>query len=705
LVAPSGPERRPDERSGLPGGAPKDSGSLSYEPAFGLFEKPFSLSPDPRFFFGSSTHSATFDALVSGIRRREGILALTGEVGTGKTTLCRAVLQSLDRKTFAAFVADPFLSREDLLKTLLVEFGVVSVDDIRSGRLRHTSRTELSYTLYEFLTSLQPLQAFAVVILDEAQNLETRLLEEIRILSDLENGHKLIQLVLVGQPELQMRLGKPEMRQLTQRLSVRCELPPLARNDVGPYVSHRLGVAGNNETLSFTDAAIGLVHAVSSGIPRVINLVCDRALGRVARTGKMRVDTEHVLGALDDLGLHVPRNLRTVPSDRPRPTEKSGDSASPPASEWVEERHPHPQVQAENSSPVVDLTVNRTSGLNGESTLRGERVLGGNAPGPNLQARGAEVRDAAAEVESHESEAALGKESLPADDPDLDKTDEVTSATESSPFNDPQSSDWDRPGPDLESLDWDLEATSAGHGKQRHQPLSLRGESFPATGPIAGIPVGSIRATERSVSARRTSSSGGSRNARVRSFPEEAAGVAWGQDIAARQPRRRRWRLFGVLLLLLTTAAIGYRYWLSVKPLRPQDAQTRPADPLVPSELASPGTPAPVLAPPGEGQSAGAGNVVPGPNQTAKFVVRMATFESPVRATRAVEELQGAGYRAYSTDVTFQDGRPGIAVFLGRYADLAQAERDFERARQIPGYETARIVQLGPPQLTAKPGS
>jgi general secretion pathway protein A len=238
---------------------PQDPGSLTYEPYFGLREKPFSLSSDPRFFFRNPSHGATFDALLDGIRRREGILVLTGEVGTGKTTLCRAVLQSLDRKTFAAFVPDPFLSREDLLKTLLVDFGVVSVDDIRSGRLRGASRTDLSYPLYEFLTSLQPLQTFAVVMIDEAQNLPTELLEEIRILSDLENRQKLLEVVLVGHPELQSRLATSQMRQLSQRVTTRCELAPLDRTDVRPYVSHRLTIAGDNGTLQFTDAAIDLI--------------------------------------------------------------------------------------------------------------------------------------------------------------------------------------------------------------------------------------------------------------------------------------------------------------------------------------------------------------------------------------------------------------------------------------------------------------
>ena len=287
-----------------------DPGSLTYEPYFGLREKPFSLSSDPRFFFGDSTHGATFDRLAAGLRRREGIVVLTGEVGTGKTTLCRAVFQSLDQKTFAAFVPDPFLSREDLLKTLLVNFGVVSMDEIRSGRLRGVSRTDLSYPLYDFLASLQPLKAFAVVMIDEAQNLTTELLEEIRILSDLENRQKLIQVLLVGQPELQWRLATSEMRQLSQRVSIRCELTPLAREDVKPYVSRRLTVAGNDGRVQFTDAAIDLVSTASSGTPRVINLVCDRALFRAAHSQTMKIDAEHVIWAVDDLKLPVAQTLR-----------------------------------------------------------------------------------------------------------------------------------------------------------------------------------------------------------------------------------------------------------------------------------------------------------------------------------------------------------------------------------------------------------
>jgi general secretion pathway protein A len=288
---------------GTAGASPHDDGSLTYEPFCGLREKPFSLSSDPRFFFSKSSHGTAFDKLAAGIRRREGILALTGEVGTGKTTLCRAVLQSLDERTFATIVPDPFLSREDLLKRLLIDFGIVSAESVRSGRLQSASRTDLSYPLYDFLASLQPLNAFAVVVIDEAQNLTSELLEEIRILSDLEDRQKLLEVLLVGQPELRTRLTTNAMRQLSQRITTTLELSPLQLEEVQAYVSHRLKVAGNDGRVQFTEAAIGQVFSASNGIPRVINLVCDRALLRAVGAKTSTVDADHVLWAVDDLKL------------------------------------------------------------------------------------------------------------------------------------------------------------------------------------------------------------------------------------------------------------------------------------------------------------------------------------------------------------------------------------------------------------------
>jgi general secretion pathway protein A len=280
------------------------SAVLTYEPYYGLREKPFSLSTDPKFLYNSAAHAGTFEDLLLAIRRREGLIVLTGDIGTGKTTLCKAVLERLDRKTFTTFVPDPFVTREALLKMLLLDFGVMSVDDLKSGRMAGTSHPDLSYPLYDFLKSLVPLQAFAVLIIDEAQNLSPALLEEIRILSDLESPDKLLQVVLVGQLELRAKLKLPEMRQLDQRVSARCSLEPLSREAVAGYISHRLRVAGGAEDrVSFSPDAIDALFRVSSGVPRVVNLICDRALHRGHLARMSEIDMAAVTQAIDDLGV------------------------------------------------------------------------------------------------------------------------------------------------------------------------------------------------------------------------------------------------------------------------------------------------------------------------------------------------------------------------------------------------------------------
>jgi type II secretory pathway predicted ATPase ExeA len=290
------------------------SASLTYEPFYGLREKPFSLSPDPRFLYRSPAHGPAFDELHAGIRRREGLIVLTGEIGTGKTTLCRAVLRQLDRRTFSSFVSDPFVSREDLLKALLVDFGVISIGDLTRGRFAGASRSELSYPLYEFLDSLVPLQAFAVVVIDEAQNLSLPLLEEIRILSELERREKLVQVVLVGQPELRSSLKLPGMHQVEQRVSVRCELTPLDAAGVAGYVQHRLAVAGRGECrVEFTGLALEAISEGSRGVARLINRICDRALQRAWAAQAMKVDATFVWKAIEDL------DLRAVVADTPSP--------------------------------------------------------------------------------------------------------------------------------------------------------------------------------------------------------------------------------------------------------------------------------------------------------------------------------------------------------------------------------------------------
>jgi general secretion pathway protein A len=279
-----------------------------YEDYYGFIERPFSLTPDPKYLYKSESHAGAFELLRYAIRRREGFVVVTGDIGTGKTTLCRAVMEQLDRKTFTALVLNPFLSEDDLLRLILQDFGVVSREEIKRGRLTGISKQALIDTLNDFLLSLLPLGAGAVLILDEAQNLAPGLLEQIRILSNLETDkQKLLQIVLVGQLNLRDNLRSPELRQLDQRVSIRCELKPLTRDESGAYVAHRLAVAGDRAAVSFAPAALDLVHRCTTGIPRLINLVCDRALLCSYSEHSTRVFPEMVRKAATSLDLAFPR--------------------------------------------------------------------------------------------------------------------------------------------------------------------------------------------------------------------------------------------------------------------------------------------------------------------------------------------------------------------------------------------------------------
>src|SRR5213596_258860 len=266
------------EGTGRGGGAPRQSKQM-YEHYYGFAEKPFSLTPDPKYLYRSQSHAGAFDLLQYAIRRREGFVVVTGDIGTGKTTLCRALLEQIDRTTFTALVLDPFLSEQDLLKRILQDFGVVSRENIRAGRLAGITKQDLIETLYDFLLGLVPLKANAVLIIDEAQNLPLPVLEQIRILSNLETDkEKLLQIILIGQLNLGTLLRSPELRQLDQRVSIRYQLEPLERETVGAYVAHRLTIAGGGQSVSFMPKALRQVHRRSGGIPRLINLICDRAL-------------------------------------------------------------------------------------------------------------------------------------------------------------------------------------------------------------------------------------------------------------------------------------------------------------------------------------------------------------------------------------------------------------------------------------------
>ena len=281
-----------------------------YEEFYGFSEKPFSLTPDPKYLYKSESHANAFELLQYAIRRREGFVVVTGEIGTGKTTLCRAILDQLDRRTFTALLLNPFISEEDLLRLILQDFGVVSRDEVRRGRLAGVTKQELINTLNDFLLSLQGIGGSAILIVDEAQNLPLQVLEQIRLLSNLETDkEKLLQIVLVGQDNLQEILRSADLRQLDQRVSIRYQLRPLTAEETAAYVAHRLTIAGGGSVVSFTQKALARVHSITGGIPRLINLLCDRALLAAFSARTHRVQRQLVDEAAHTLDLEAPRGL------------------------------------------------------------------------------------------------------------------------------------------------------------------------------------------------------------------------------------------------------------------------------------------------------------------------------------------------------------------------------------------------------------
>lgn len=242
-----------------------------YEEFYGLKEKPFNLTPDPRFFFLSENHRGAFEHLLYGIKEREGFILITGEVGAGKTTLCRALLNKIESNTTdSALILNPMFSGQELLQCILSDLGIQS---------KATTKKELLDDLNQFLLNQQAANRNSILIIDEAQNLPLPVLEELRILSNLETEkEKLLQIILMGQVELKEKLSLPRLRQLNQRISIRYHLQPLARDEVTRYIQHRLTVAGASGDIHFTAGALREIYHYSQGIPRLINLASDRAL-------------------------------------------------------------------------------------------------------------------------------------------------------------------------------------------------------------------------------------------------------------------------------------------------------------------------------------------------------------------------------------------------------------------------------------------
>ncbi len=241
-----------------------------YEAFYGLKEKPFNMTPDPEYLFFSDKHKEAFAHLVYGIKERRGFIEITGEVGAGKTTLCRALLNEFEENVKIALILNPFLSDIELLKSINEELFIDSSGD---------SKKALLDRLNEFLIDQHSKGGNVVLVLDEAQNIHPQTLEQIRIISNLETAKtKLIQIILVGQPELHDKLNKSELRQLAQRINVRYHISALNRRETRDYIYHRLRVAGAEDDIVFTKDALSEIYDFSRGIPRKINVICDQAL-------------------------------------------------------------------------------------------------------------------------------------------------------------------------------------------------------------------------------------------------------------------------------------------------------------------------------------------------------------------------------------------------------------------------------------------
>jgi general secretion pathway protein A len=248
---------------------------------YGLSEPPFDITPNPRFLFYSVKHREAYNHLLYGIRERKGFVQLTGEVGAGKTTLCRALLEALHEGYATALILNPVMSAEELVKAIAIEFGLP---------VHGLDRLDTLAVINQFLLHQVEVGKETVLIIDEAQDLTEDLLEQVRLLSNLEtDDRKLLQIVLMGQPELRDRLNSPRLKQLRQRITVRFHLPPLTRQEVNQYVQHRIHVSGGNGTPYFTKPALWKVFNYTHGIPRLVNALCDKALlgGFVAQSERI----------------------------------------------------------------------------------------------------------------------------------------------------------------------------------------------------------------------------------------------------------------------------------------------------------------------------------------------------------------------------------------------------------------------------------
>lgn len=264
---------------------------------YGLKERPFNVTSDPDFFFLSAHHKEALAHLYYGVTQRKGIIVLTGEIGTGKTTICRFFINQLEKNVRTALILNPYFSEIQLLDAIVRDFGIKASDKSRLGLIEK---------LNTFLLNESSCGNNVVLIIDEAQNLKPAVLEQVRLLSNLETEkEKLLQVVLVGQPELNARLNLYELRQLRQRIMVRYHINPLERSEIRDYIDHRLKIAGATNAIEFSEAAIRIIADFSGGTPRLINMICDRALLAAFTIESHKIDEDIINKCLGELNSYV----------------------------------------------------------------------------------------------------------------------------------------------------------------------------------------------------------------------------------------------------------------------------------------------------------------------------------------------------------------------------------------------------------------
>ncbi|MEA3560215.1 MAG: AAA family ATPase [Candidatus Omnitrophota bacterium] len=264
-----------------------------YRDFFGLKEKPFNVTPDPKFLFFSKKHQEAFSHLIYGIKEKKGFIEITGEIGAGKTTLCRALLSCLDKKTKTALILNSNLPPTQMLRAIVGEFAITP-----NGK----SKKALLDALNRFLIEQLSLGCNVVLIVDESQNLTPSMLEQIRLLSNLETEkEKLLQIILVGQPELRDKLNLPSLKQLKQRISVRYHIASLDGMETEKYIFHRLKVAGSAGNIFFNGEAMDNIFGYSKGIPRLINMVCDKSLLAAYVMDTKKIDGEIISKCIEEI--------------------------------------------------------------------------------------------------------------------------------------------------------------------------------------------------------------------------------------------------------------------------------------------------------------------------------------------------------------------------------------------------------------------